>query len=189
VDSVESRARAAIDAAHGGDPEAVGGRAAEASYADQIEAWVSRLSPAPGLALRLAARAQHLERWSISRSQFPEGRGGYLRWRAAVHRRQGERLRGLIAAAGGDAPLAARAASLVAKATPRDDPEAQLLEDAACLVFLEAQLPDFLRHHGRAKVVDVLRKTWKKMSPLAQGLALGLPMTAEARDFVREALG
>jgi hypothetical protein len=185
----EARARAAIDAAHAADPERDGPRAAEAVYADRIEAWIGRLVEAPGPALRLAARGQHLERWAIPRDQFPEGRGGYLRWRGAVHQRQGQRAQELLAAAGCDAELAARVAKLVAKGTPRDDPDAQALEDAACLVFLEAELSAFQREHDRAKVVDILQKTWKKMSPKGRELALGLTLPAESQELVRAALG
>ncbi len=189
MDGVEDRARAAIDAAHGRDPETVGGRPAEAVYADRIEGWVARLSTEPGPALRLAARAQHLERWAIPRGEFPEGRGGYLRWRGAVHRRQGDRVRELILASGGDDALAARAGELVAKSTPREDPEAQVLEDAACLVFLETELADFVRDHERGKVVEVLRKTWRKMTPAGHAAALAQPLTPESQDLLREALG
>ena len=190
MDEVESRARAAIDAAHGDDPERVAGRPAEAVYADRIEAWIARIvaQAKPSLALRLAARAQHLERWAIPRSQFPEGRGGYLRWRSAVQQRQGERVRALVVETGGDPALADRTALLVAKSAPRDDVEAQALEDAACLAFLETELADFQRDHEREKVVEVLRKTWKKMSPAAHQLALDLPLAPEARDLLREAL-
>ena len=191
MDEVESRARAAIDAAHGGDPERVDGRPAEAVYADRIEAWIARVTGTeaePSLALRLAARAQHLERWAIPRSRFPEGRGGYLRWRSAVQQRQGERVRTLVTEAGGDPALADRTALLVAKSAPRGDVEAQALEDAACLVFLETDLADFQRDHAREKVIEVLRKTWKKMSPAAHQLALDLSLAPEARDLLGEAL-
>jgi len=190
MSELEGRARAAIDAAHAADPEQVDGRPAEAVYADRLEAWVRRLAEGPSLALRLAARGQHLERWAIPRRQFPEGRGGYLRWRSAVHQRQGQRARELLAGAGGDAALAERVARLVAKTAPPDDPEAQALEDAACLVFLETELGEFVREQPRDKVIDVLRKTWnKKMSPQGRALALGLTLPAEAQDLVRAALG
>jgi hypothetical protein len=188
MSEVESRARAALDAAHAADPERAGDHAAEAAYADRIEGWVARLCPAPGLALRLAARGQHLERWAVPRADYPPGRGGYLRWRSAVHERQGRRARELVAAAGGDEALCARVAQLVSKAAPRDDAEAQALEDAACLVFLEEELEGFRRQHPPAKVVDVLRKTWKKMSAPAQERALGLALPAESLELIREAL-
>jgi Domain of unknown function (DUF4202) len=185
---LESSIRAAFDAAHAADPEREDGRAAEAAYAERIEAWVRRLCPAPSLALRLAARGQHLERWAIARAEFPPGRGGYLRWRSAVHERQGRRARELIAAAGGDHDLGERVARLVSKGAPRGDAEAQALEDAACLVFLETELADFRRRHDRVQVIDILRKTWRKMSAPAQELALTLALPADSRELVLAAL-
>ena len=188
MSDLESRARAALDAAHAADPERTEDRPAEAVYAERIEAWIHRLCEAPSLALRLAARAQHLERWAIPRAQYPDGRGGYLRWRSAVHQRQGQRAQELIADAGGDPGLCGRVGRLVAKTAPRDDAEAQALEDAACLVFLETELLAFQSEHDRAKVVDVLQKTWKKMSPRGQERALSLALPAESRELVRAAL-
>ncbi len=81
-------------------------------------------------------------------------------------------------------------ARLVAKAAPPDDPEAQALEDAACLVFLETELSEFVREQPRDKVIDVLRKTWnRKMSPKGRALAQALTIPAEARELMRAALG
>jgi tRNAThr (cytosine32-N3)-methyltransferase len=177
------RARAALDAAHAAKPEVE-----ETLYVERVEAWIRRLAQPPSPALLLAARAQHLERWAIPRSDFPEGRGGYLRWRSAVHRRQGDRAREILHAAGADAELAERVAALVAKAAPREDAEAQALEDAACLVFLEHELDAFAAQYPREKTIDVLRKTWRKMSPAGQGAALELSLGQDARALVEEAL-
>jgi tRNAThr (cytosine32-N3)-methyltransferase len=152
-----------------------------------VEHWVEALVAEPSIALRLAARAQHLERWAIPRSEYPEGRGGYLRWRSAVHARQGERVRQILADAGADAGLTERVAGLVAKRMPPADPEAQALEDAACLVFLETQLEDFSRKHARDKVVDVVRKTWRKMSPAGRQAAGTLALPEGLPALVHEA--
>jgi tRNAThr (cytosine32-N3)-methyltransferase len=184
-----ARARAALDAAHAADPREERGHAGEALYADRIEEWVARLLSPPSDALRLAARAQHLERWAIPRADFPEGRGGYLRWRSAVHARQGARVREILAAAGSEAALTERVAVLVAKAAPRGDAEAQAIEDAACLVFLQHELADFAGQHPREKTVEVLRKTWRKMSPAGQDAARALPLDPVAASLVAEALG
>jgi tRNAThr (cytosine32-N3)-methyltransferase len=181
-------ARAAIDAAHAADPRAQDGAAGELLYADRVEAWIARLVTDVLPALRLAARAQHLERWAIPRSDFPEGRGGYLRWRSAVHQRQGERVRAILAGVGCSEAVTARVATLIAKAAPKDDPDAQALEDAACLVFLEHELADFARQHPREKAIDVLRKTWKKMSAAGQQTALALPLGEAERGLVEDAL-
>ena len=183
------KARAAIDAAHLADPRAAQGGEGERVYADRVEAWIRRLDEAPSEALLLAARAQHLERWAIPRAEFPEGRGGYLRWRSAVHRRQGDRVREILRGTGCDPAVTERVATLIAKAAARDDKDAQALEDAACLVFLEHELEDFAARYPREKTVDVLRKTWKKMSPAGQQAALGLALPADAKALVAEALG
>ena len=182
------RARAAIDAAHAAAPRGGSPGGGETLYADRVEQWIGRLAAPVSLALRLAARAQHIERWAIPRADFPEGRGGYLRWRSAVHRRQGDRVREILSAAGCEATLADRVAVLVAKAAPREDAEAQALEDAACLVFLEHELLDFAAQHPREKTIDVLRKTWRKMSPAGHAAAQALTLAPEAQALVGEAL-
>ena len=79
---VYHRARELIDAAHGADPKrAPDGRAAELVYGERVEAWVARLVLDARPVLRLAARCQHLERWRVPRTSFPEGKVGYLKWR------------------------------------------------------------------------------------------------------------
>jgi hypothetical protein len=184
-------ARAALAAAHAGDPGRVGQAIPEALYADAVETWIRRLVATPGTALALAARAQHLERWAIPRASFPQDKPGYFAWRRAVHKRQGERARALLVGAGCPPELAARVDQLVAKAAPKDDPEGQALEDAACLVFLEAELGGFATAHPdytREKLIDIIRKTWRKMSPAAHELALGIPLAPALKELVVAAI-
>jgi hypothetical protein len=188
MDGSEGRARAAIDGAHRHDSRTDEGAPRELVYADRLEAWVRKLREGAGPILILAARAQHLERWAIPRESYPKGRSGYLRWRADVHRRQGERVRELLAGAGCEESLTLRVAELVAKTAAREDPDAQVLEDAACLVFLETELGDFIHVHPRDKTVEVLRKTWRKMSEGGRRAALALALPDDATEIVREAL-
>lgn len=192
MDDPRARARALIDAAHEQDPEQVDGRAAELTYADRVETWVRRLVPDADDALLLAARCQHLERWAIPRDRFPLDRAGYHRWRTTVHRRQGERARALLLDAGCPAELATRVGELVAKAVPRTDPAAQTLEDAACLVFLEHELPGFAAEHPdypREKWLEILRRTWAKMGDAGRAAALALPLREDLRALVIAAVG
>jgi tRNAThr (cytosine32-N3)-methyltransferase len=188
-----ARARQLIDAAHAADPQrAADGRAAELVYADRMEAWVARLVDQASPALRLAARAQHLERWLVPRTTFPEGRVGYLTWRRSLYTRQAERARELLLAAGVDAAEAADVATWVSKTGLRTNPGTQALEDAACLVFLENEIGVFAARHAdypREKFIDILRKTWRKMSPAAQSAAAALPLPDGIADLVREAIG
>ncbi|PAW76734.1 MAG: hypothetical protein B9S27_08645 [Opitutia bacterium Tous-C8FEB] len=188
-----ARARQLIDAAHAADPQrAADGRAAELVYADRMEAWVERLVAPATPALRLAARAQHLERWLVPRTTFPEGRAGYLTWRRSLYTRQAERARELLLAAGVDAAEAADVATWVSKTGLRTNLGTQALEDAACLVFLENEIGAFAARHAdypREKFVDILRKTWRKMSPAAQAAAAALPLPDGIAALVREATG
>lgn len=173
-----ARARELIDRAHAADPSrAADGRPAELVYADNMERWVARLVPgAPGI-LRLAARAQHLERWSVARTSYPEGKAGYFAWRKFLYVKQAERARELLLASGAGATEADEVAVWVAKQEMRSNAGTQALEDAACLVFLESEIEKFAAAHAdytEEKFAEILRKTWAKMSPRAQELALGL---------------
>jgi protein-tyrosine-phosphatase len=185
------RARAALDAAHAAEPAPPLGKPSELAYAGHIEEWVGRLIEQPSLPLRLAARAQHLERWVIPRSSFPLDKPGYLAWRKAVHKRQGERAKEILTKAGIDAVICERVGVLVAKAAPKGDAEAQALEDAACLTFLATELGDFASHHPdytREKFIDIIRKTWRKMSPRGHQLALTIPLPDALKELVKAAI-
>ncbi|MBI5692787.1 MAG: DUF4202 domain-containing protein [Verrucomicrobia bacterium] len=187
------RARALIDAAHAADPaRATDGRPAELVYAERMEAWVVRLVPDAPPALRLAARAQHLERWLVPRATFPEGKAGYLAWRRSLYTKQAERARALLLEAGVPEAEAAEVATWVSKTGLKINAGTQALEDAACLVFLENEIGAFAAQHAdypREKFVEILRKTWKKMSPAAQQAALGLALPPAIAALVRDAVG
>jgi len=188
-----TRARAAIDGAHAADPKkAPDGRPAELVYADSMEKWVARVAPEAPDILRLAARCQHLERWTVPRGSFPAGRPGYLAWRKSLYVKQSERARELLLGAGIPEGEAAEVATWVSKAQLRTNPGSQALEDAAVLVFLESEIGAFAAQHAeypREKFVDILTKTWRKMSPRARELALGLDLPAAIAALVREAAG
>jgi tRNAThr (cytosine32-N3)-methyltransferase len=188
-----ARARAAIDAAHAADPSrATDGRAAELVYAERMEAWVLRLVPDASELLRLAARCQHLERWTSPRASFPEGKVAYLSWRRALYVQQAERARGILIAAGVPETEAAEVATWVSKTGLKSNAGTQALEDAACLVFLENEIAGFAAAHAdypEEKFVDILRKTWRKMSAGAQAAALALELPPAIAALVRTALG
>jgi tRNAThr (cytosine32-N3)-methyltransferase len=187
-----ARARQSIDAAHGADPKrAADGRPAELVYADRMESWVARLVPGVTPLLRLAARSQHLERWSVPRDTFPMDRVGYLQWRKSLYKKQSERARELVLAAGVSASEADELAVWVSKSGLKTNAGSQALEDAACLVFLENEIEAFAAQHAdypREKFIDILRKTWKKMSPAGQEAALGLTLPPAIASLVKEAL-
>ncbi|MEK6711104.1 MAG: DUF4202 domain-containing protein [Nitrospinota bacterium] len=160
----------------------------ELLYALRMTEWLGRLEPGASEALRLAVRSQHLCRWAIPRGRYPKDRKGYLQWRTELARFHAERAGAILREAGYGEETAARVQSLLRKERLKSDPEAQLLEDVACLVFLESYFLDFSRQHGEEKIIDILRKTWKKMSPRGQEAALAMALPPEAGALVGKAL-
>ena len=187
-----ARARELIDAAHAADPKRTADdRPAELVYADRMEAWAVRAAAEPTDLLRLAARCQHLERWSVPRTTFPDGKAGYLKWRQSLYKKQADRARDLLVQAGVPAVEADAVATWVSKIALKTNPGTQALEDAACLVFLENEIGDFAAQHTdypREKFVDIIRKTWKKMSPRGQELAKTIPLSPAIGALVTEAI-
>lgn len=180
-----------IDAANAADPERIQVRGVERpkeqAHAELATEWLHVLCPEPGEALLLAARAHHVRRWESPRSSYPEGRTGYLRWRADQQRFHARTAVDLLEDVGYDAEVIERVCNLITKRGLGRDPEAQHLEDALCLVFLETQLDDFARK-SPDKAPHVLRRTVTKMSEAARREAERLELSAEARNLLADAL-
>jgi hypothetical protein len=183
---------AAIDAANAEDPNVVevhGRRGPkEVVHAELVTEWVHRLAPDASDALLLAARGHHLRRWAIPRSSYPTGRPGYLRWRRAQHTQHAQELGAILETAGYDNVTVECVQTLVTKRNLGRDPETQALEDAMCLVFVETQFHELAARLDHDKMVEVVRKTVRKMSPPAVELAGGLPLDAADRELLLEAL-
>ena len=181
-------ALARIDAVHAEDPQKDGGQAKELIYTRRMSAWLAKLLPAASEELQLAVRCQHLRRWAIPRTSFPEGKVGYLSWRKQESLAHAALAGELLAQAGYDAEAVKRVQSLIKKERIKHDAEAQALEDVTCLVFLEFEFAPFAAKHPDEKVIDILRKTWPKMSAQGQQAALGLSLPAPLRGLVEKAL-
>jgi len=160
----------------------------ELLYARQMTEWLIRLASDASEALRLAVRAQHIRRWESARTGYRGGRAGYLKWRSDLSRFHARVAGEILESVGYDAKTIARVQALLRKERLKRDPEAQTLEDVACLVFLENYFADFSKDHDPAKVVDILRKTWAKMSPSGHAAALELKLAADARALLDAAL-
>ncbi|MDX2053388.1 MAG: DUF4202 domain-containing protein [Polyangiaceae bacterium] len=185
-------ALAAFDRANAEDPERVlvagVARPKQLVHAERLSAWVLRLDPQAPEAARLAARCQHLRRFEHPRSEFPEGRVGYLKWRTALGRFHAAAAREILERVGYDTETIEEVARINQKQGLRGPTNTQLIEDALCLVFLEYELRDFVAKHPRGKVLEVLSKTWKKMSSNGQAYAQSLALPNELAELVAEAL-
>ncbi|GGC80175.1 hypothetical protein GCM10011382_07790 [Vreelandella lutescens] len=160
----------------------------ELVYAQRMSHWLEQLHNAPSELLRIAVRAQHLQRWQQPRSDYPEGRIGYLTWRRDQSAQAGDTTAALMAKAGYSQEEAKRVASMIRKQGLGRDSDVQALEDCACLVFLENYFADFSRKVEHDHMVRIVQKTWGKMSPQAHALALTLPMNDACAALVKEAL-
>lgn len=181
-----------IDEINSADPHQIQirgeARPKELTHAAMVSAWIDRLRPGADDALRVAARGHHVRRWAIPRSDFPQGRRGYLRWRQALHDLHASTVGEVMTKAGYKAADVRRAQDLVRKKDLRRDPDAQALEDALCLVFLETQLGTFRTRQPDDRTAEVLRKTWQKMSGEARALAVDLELPPNDRRFLLDAL-
>jgi hypothetical protein len=160
----------------------------ELHYARRLTAWVEQLEPQPSEALLVAAAGQHIERWLSPRASYPMDRVGYLKWRADLKKMHAERVAGLMREEGYSDAEIARVREIILKASLKD-PETQTIEDALCLVFLESQFGETLAKTGREKMIEILKKSWAKMSERGRAAALAMPMADSMRAIVAEALG
>ena len=178
-----SKAYALIDAANAADP------AGQAEiYGQRMSAVLDRFAPDSPEPLKIAARAQHIERWMIPRSSYPEGRIPYLTWRKELQKLHARRAGEIMAECGYSESEIERTASLLKKERLKQDADAQTLEDVICLVFLEFEAPPFIAKHDDDKVKDILAKTAKKMSARGLEAAAQVPMVERLKRLLCEAL-
>ena len=161
------QALAAIDEANSADPK---GEALD--YGARMSEELARLFPQASEVLQIAARGQHVERWLLPRSDYPEGKEGYLAWRREQARRHAERVAGIMERAGYDEGDCARVGTLLRKEGLKRDAEVQALEDVICFVFLRWYFADFAARHDPVAVQDIVRKTARKMSAEARARVL-----------------
>lgn len=174
---------AAIDRANDEDPKKY-----EALYGRRMVEWAQRLAPQASEVLLLAVRAQHIRRWTVPRSSYPMDRVGYLKWREGLKTFHADTLAAIMIEAGYDERAVEKARSLIVRKNRAADAEGQTLEDAACLVFLQFEFAEFAAKTEPDKMVDILRKSWGKMSPAARTQALALPLGPAERGLVQRAL-
>jgi hypothetical protein len=181
-----------IDAANAKDPNLIDvngqKRPLEVVHAERRTEWIRQLvGGSASEALFLAARAQHIRRWAIPRDTYPRDRLGYLKWRTDLKKFHAQKTAEILAEVGYNDEMIERVKDLIMKKRLKQDPEVQALEDTLCLVFLEQQFSEFAQKESD-KIVDIVRKTWRKMSPAGQQLALQLPLADEDRAIIEQAL-
>ena len=124
----------------------------------------------------------------MPRDSFSMDRKGYLLWRTHLKKRQAELARQICLTSGYSVQDSDRVAALIRKENLKKDGETQVLEDVACLVFLDDQFEEFEKQHDEDKIISILRKTWAKMSDKGHELAVEISMSDRAARTVAKAL-
>lgn len=174
-----NKALALMDQANGEDPNRVTVDGVEWSkellYSHRMSEMLSRYAPETDDAMKLAIHGQHIQRWMTPRNSYPEGRQGYFQWRTGLYKFHAETVGRLMAEAGYDDTSIKRAKTAVGKKALKVNSDSQLLEDVADLVFIEYYMLEFAEKHpeyNEEKWLDIIRKTWAKMSAAAQEFTL-----------------
>ncbi|WP_114010236.1 DUF4202 domain-containing protein [Cohaesibacter intestini] len=172
----------AIDQANAADPRlelAQGGAPIpkELLYGIRMSLMCEAFAPEADELTRIAARGQHIERWIIPRDDYPRDRPGYHQWRNALKRHHAQKVSSIMAAQGYDEDAQSVVSDMLLKKNLKRDPRAQLVEDVACLVFLQHYALDFAADHETSKVISILAKVLPKMSDAGQAHIANLELS------------
>lgn len=160
----------------------------ELLYSQRMSRKLLQFKPDASKALQIAARAQHICRWKIARDEYPMDRVGYLKWRETLKKMHADITTEILEQVGYDAQYIDRVSLLINKKLIKKNKESQTLEDTVCLVFLDYYFEAFGAKHSDEKVVDILQKTWKKMSPEGHKAALQLNYSEKNLSLVKQAI-
>lgn len=159
----------------------------ELLYAQRMSVCLDRYSPNAAEHVQLAARCQHIGRWEIPRKDYPMDRKGYLQWRNQLKFHHANIAEKILFECGYGPGVIESVKFLLLKKELQHNPETQLLEDVICLVFIEFYLEAFSKQHEEAKVIDIIRKTLKKMTPRAISTVLEMPVSVKVRELIGKA--
>lgn len=191
------QALALIDQANSADPNTdhADGRAwpKELLYSQRMSDILRRYAPEADAAQQIAIHAQHIERWKSPRSDYPMNRNGYLQWRTHLYAFHAETVASILQGLGSDEQTIERVRQAVGKRAVKRNPDTQLLEDVAAMTFIEHYMLDFAARHpeyDEEKWIDIIRKTWKKMSLGGQQFVLdgGIKLPDSLAPLIQKAL-
>jgi hypothetical protein len=178
-----NNAIARFDAYNAADPNGK-----EVPYAQRMSDRLDTFEPGAEEHIKLAIRCQHIGRWTIPRNTFPEGKKGYIAWRNKLKSFHAETAGDILKECGYDSEMIHKVQDLLLKKDLRNNADTQLLEDVVCIVFVEFYLDEFAAKHPDDKVIDILEKTLKKMSPRAIQVAGGVDLSARTKELLLQAV-
>ncbi len=160
----------------------------ELLYALRMTERLSSYAPDADEVLHLAARCQHIGRWEIEREKYPEGKKGYLQWRNEEKMHHASIAQEILISCGYNQETTDKVKFLLLKKELFTNAQTQLLEDVVCLVFIEHYLEEFASRHDDDKVVDILRKTIRKMTPKAVQAVAAIDLSPKMKALIAAAV-
>lgn len=160
----------------------------ELLYSQRMTRKLLQFAPNASKALQIAARAQHICRWKIARDEYPMDRVGYLKWRETLKKMHADLTADILKQVGFDDQFTDRVKAIILKKLIKKNEESQTLEDTICLVFLDYYFEEFAAKHDDEKIIDILKKTWVKMSDKGHEAALKIPFSEKSLDLVKQAI-
>lgn len=139
-------------------------------------------------ALQIAVRCQHICRWESPRSSYEMNRTGYLLWRQDLKKFHAKKASEILSSVGYEEEVIEKVSFLLQKKQLKKNQETQILEDVACLVFLSYYFEPFVIKYEEEKIIDIVQKTWKKMSEKGHEAALKLPFSKSSFALISKAL-
>lgn len=160
----------------------------ELLYSHRMTQKLLEFYPEASEELQIAARAQHICRWKIARNNYPMGKIGYIQWREKLKTMHAEITSGILNELGYNSEFIEKVAEIVTKRRIKKDKDVQMLEDVVCLIFLQYYFESFATKHKDKKIIDILRKTWRKMSTKGQAEAKKLSFSPKNESLVKRAI-
>ena len=187
-----TQAMEAFDTANSKDPNfiEVNGfeKPYELIYSNWLYEWIMKLNPNAIEELQLAAKCQHIMRWEIPRSKYPEGLKGYTKWKKELAEYHADEAGKILKQIGYDEVLVERVRAINLKKNLKADSDVQTMEDALCLVTLQYQIEGFSLKHDDEKMIGIIQKTWAKMSDRAKEEALKLSYSERVLSLIQRAV-
>ena len=162
--------------------------AKEQLYSQRMYARLLAFKPDANEALILAIYSQHIQRWKIARDTYPMTRQGYKQWRQKLALFHAETAAAVLVELGYDRETIVRVQYLLKKKGLKRDEDSQILEDVVCLVFIEYYLAEFAEKHNEEKLIDIIRKSWRKMSDKAHQVALNIDLPEKLKGLITKAI-
>ena len=160
----------------------------ELLYANRMTMRLDKFCPEAETSLKLAVRCQHIRRWEIPREDYEMNRVGYLKWRNDLKTFHADKASEILKDVGYDDELVESVRFLLLKKQLKQNELTQTLEDVICLVFLEFYFEKFSKKYNEEKMINILRKSWKKMSAKGQEAALKLNLSTDSQELISKAL-